>query len=136
MLNDLSAARLIAFPSRPTEVAVLSVYECPKDVPFPIARVFVINAMAATDRGAHAHYECQQLLVCLQGRVRVTLDDGRQRSTVVLENPEQGLLVPAGIWAEQHYEEKSILMVLASHGYDEADYIRDYSVYREFRAKD
>lgn len=131
-MNDI---QLLSFPMHASQGAVLSVYEYPKGVPFQIARVFVINAAEATERGAHAHYECQQLLVCLQGRVQVMLDDGQRRSTLMLESSGQGVLIPAGLWAEQRYEDKSILMVLASHSYNEADYIRDYAVYLQFKAQ-
>jgi len=41
--------------------------------------------------------------------------------------------VPPGIWAsEQGFSSGSICLVLASHGYDAEDYIRDYDEYLEY----
>ncbi len=133
MRAELGDVRHIDFPVMLSPGAVLSIYEYPSHVPFPIARVFVTNAESAIDRGDHAHRECQQLLVCVKGRVAVTVDDGRAKITAVLDEPGKGLLVPAGLWASQSYDAGAALMVLASHGYDEADYIRNYDDYLAYR---
>jgi UDP-2-acetamido-3-amino-2,3-dideoxy-glucuronate N-acetyltransferase len=133
MSAKLSDVRQIDFPQRLTPEAVLSIYGHPADVPFPITRVFVVNAIEAIDRGAHAHRECQQLLVCVNGKVLVTVDDGRDQAKVELKQAGQGLFIPAGLWAAQAYEAGAILMVMASHDYEEADYIRNYADYLVYR---
>lgn len=133
MRVELGDVRHIDFPQRLSPGAVLSIYEHPADVPFAIARVFVTNAESAILRGDHAHRECQQLLVCVHGRVSVTVDDGAKKMTAELDRPGKGLLIPAGLWASQAYDEGAVLMVMASHGYDEADYIRDYADYLQYR---
>ncbi len=44
------------------------------------------------------------------------------------DRPYYGVYVPPGIWAEElNFSSGSICLVLASHAYDESDYIRDYS---------
>ena len=49
---------------------------------------------------------------------------------------ERGILVPAGIWAEQRYRGPgTILMVLCDMRYDEADYIRDYDAFLRYRGE-
>lgn len=102
-------------------------------VPFPIKRVFTINAQQSCKRGLHAHKECAQLLVCLTGQCIVTCDDGKDRQSFTLESPEKGLLIPPSIWAEQEYEPNTILMVLTDQLYDESDYIRDYDQFLKYR---
>lgn len=61
------------------------------------------------------------------GALEVLLDDGKNKRTVQLNRPYYGLHVPPGIWAsEQGFSSGSICLVLASHKYNEADYVRSY----------
>ena len=85
------------------------------------------------DRGAHAHKKCHQFLIAASGSFEVALDDGINKRTVLLNRPFWGLHVPPGIWAsEQGFSSGSICLVLASHGYEEDDYIRDYDDYLKY----
>lgn len=97
-------------------------------VPFPINRVFYsYDIPGGEDRGAHAHKECHQFIIAASGAFEVVLDDGVNKRTVQLNRPFWGLHVPPGIWAsEQGFSSGSICLVLASHGYSEEDYIRNY----------
>lgn len=98
-------------------------------VPFPISRVFYsYDIPGGEDRGAHAHKECHQFIIAASGSFEVVLDDGVNKRTVSLNRPFWGLHVPPGIWAsEQGFSSGSICLVLASHGYSESDYIRNYN---------
>jgi uncharacterized RmlC-like cupin family protein len=100
-------------------------------VPFPINRVFYsYDIPGGEDRGAHAHKHCHQFIIAASGAFEVVLDDGTNRRTVTLNRPFWGLHVPPGIWAsEQSFSSGSICLVLASHGYEENDYIRNYEDY-------
>lgn len=100
-----------------------------KTVGFPIKRFYYIyNTMPGIPRGFHAHKKNEQFMVCLRGSVRVVMDDGLVRRVVKLDSPNQGLRIPAMIWHEMHgLDNESLLLVAASHDYDEADYIRTYS---------
>lgn len=97
-------------------------------VPFPVNRVFyTYDIPGGESRGAHAHRRCHQLIVAASGSFEVVLDDGKNKRTVMLNRPYWGLHVPPGIWAsEQEFSSGSICLVLASEGYEEDDYIRDY----------
>lgn len=103
-------------------------------VPFPINRVFYsYDIPGGEDRGAHAHKKCHQFIIAASGSFEVLLDDGINKRTVLLNRPFWGLHVPPGIWAsEQGFSSGSICLVLASDGYDEDDYIRDYDDYLDF----
>jgi dTDP-4-dehydrorhamnose 3,5-epimerase-like enzyme len=102
--------------------------EVDAELPFPPARFFVVYDVPSVEaRGAHAHRECAQFLVCLAGSVRAIVDDGSHREEYLLDSPDRGLLVPPMIWGTQYrYSADAVLLVLASHGYDGDDYIRDY----------
>ena len=82
----------------------------------------------------YAHKECHQFLIAASGSYEVVLDDGINKRTVLLNRPFYGLHVPPGIWAEeQGFSSGSICLVLASEGYSESDYIRDYNDFLEYR---
>lgn len=104
-------------------------------VPFDIKRVFYsYDIPGGEERGAHAHKECHQLLVAASGSFEVVLDDGINKRTVLLNRPFYGLHIPPGIWAaEQGFSSGSICLVLASHIYDEKDYIREYQEFLEYK---
>lgn len=99
------------------------------NLPFEIVRIFYLYDIPGGEaRGAHAHRECHQFLVAASGSFEVVLDDGYNKRTVTLNRPYFGLHIPPGIWAaEQGFSSGSICLVLTSHIYDEADYIRDYA---------
>lgn len=100
-------------------------------VPFSINRVFYsYDIPGGEDRGAHAHKRCHQFIIAASGAFEVVLDDGINKRTVTLNRPFWGLHVPPGIWAsEQGFSSGSICLVLASHEYEEEDYIRNYDDY-------
>jgi UDP-2-acetamido-3-amino-2,3-dideoxy-glucuronate N-acetyltransferase len=102
--------------------------EFSRHIPFKVVRLFTItNVPTYHFRGDHAHKECHQFLVCLQGSIRAVVDNGKQREEWVLDRPGLGMHIPPMIWGVQYaYAPNTVLLVLASHPYDEGDYIRDY----------
>ena len=106
-----------------------------KDIPFQINRVFYLyDIPGGEERGAHAHKECHQLLIAASGSFDIMLDDGKSKRTVTLNRPYMGLHIPPGIWAaEMGFSSGAICLVLASHKYDESDYIRDYNDFLNYK---
>jgi hypothetical protein len=102
------------------------------DLDFPLQRAFWIHGVpAGENRGHHAHRAARLLLVALAGGVDLLLDDGRDRATVRLDRPDRGMLVEPWVWHELHaFAPETVVLVLASTGYEEADYIRDYASFR------
>jgi dTDP-4-dehydrorhamnose 3,5-epimerase-like enzyme len=134
--NSLTDAgvSLVALPHHYEDNGDLVVIEALTHVPFRIARVFVVRAPPGAIRGQHAHKMCAQFLTCPTGRVEVVCDDGLNEATYVLDQPDVGLLVPAGIWSQQTYQaESSVLTVLCDRPYEAHDYIRDYEEFRAYR---
>ncbi|TFB91272.1 isomerase [Cryobacterium algoricola] len=102
-------------------------------IPFTPERFFVVYDVPSTElRGAHAHRQCEQFLVCLSGSVNAIVDDGVNRAEYVLDRPDLGLYMPSMTWGTQYrYSENAVLLVLASHLYDGSDYIREYGEFVE-----
>ncbi len=104
-----------------------------KDVnlPFEIKRVYYIWGTAEkVVRGKHAHRKLEQVIVCISGSCDFVLDNGKERVTVHLNSPSQGLYIKHNIWREfTNFSPDCVVMVLASEHYDEADYIRNYETF-------
>lgn len=97
-------------------------------VPFEIKRAYwVYDVPGGESRGGHAHKQLRQLVVALSGSFHVTLDNGRERETILLNHPWQGLLIETNTWRTlDDFSSGAVCMVLASEHYDAADYIEDY----------
>ena len=95
-------------------------------LPFMPQRIFYLyDIPAGESRGAHAHKECHQLLVAVAGSFEVVTEDGTSKMKYYLNQPNQGLHIPPGIWAaEVNFSGGAICLVLASEEYTESDYIR------------
>lgn len=112
----------------------LSVIEAETDVPFEIKRVYYLYNVPEVARGAHAHKVLQQLLVATSGSVHITLDDGHEKKTFILDKPWKGLQIVPGLWRDMtDFSGGAVLMVLASEHYQEEDYIRDYDEFLKYK---
>lgn len=113
----------------------LTVIENFKSVPFDVKRTYYLyDIPGGESRGGHAHRGLYQLIVAVSGSFTVTLDDGEVKRTFFLNRPYQGLMVVPGIWRTlDEFSSGSVCMVLASEGYSEDDYIRNYDDFMEFR---
>jgi dTDP-4-dehydrorhamnose 3,5-epimerase-like enzyme len=130
----MDKVRLINFPYCQEDNGDLVVIQGMNDsVPFHISRVFNVRADKDSIRGQHAHSECTQLLVCTNGSIEVSCDDGEIQSVHILNKPYMGLLILPGVWAEQKYlENSSILTVLCDQPFNEEEYIRNYDEFKKY----
>lgn len=125
----------IDFPSRGDDRGGLVALEIGRDknIPFEVRRVYYIyQTEQYVSRGFHAHRNLQQVAICVNGRCRIVLDDGKRREEAWLDSPLRGLLIGNMVWRELHdFSPDCVVLVLASEHYDEADYIRSYDEFRE-----
>jgi len=104
-------------------------------IPFDVKRVYYLyDVPGGESRGAHAHKALYQLLIAASGSFSVTLDDGRDKRTILLNRPYQGLLIVPGIWRTiDDFSSGSVCLCLASRLYEPDDYIRDYQEFLSYR---
>jgi dTDP-4-dehydrorhamnose 3,5-epimerase-like enzyme len=104
-------------------------------LPFEVKRVYYLyDVPAGEERGGHAHRELQQIVVAASGAFDVLLNDGTNKKIVHLDRPFIGLHIVPGIWRELlNFSSGAVCLVLASHKYDEKDYIRDYRDFLEYK---
>lgn len=113
----------------------LTVVENNKTVPFEVKRTYYLyDVPGGESRGGHAHKALSQLIIAASGSFTVTLNDGKVKRTFVLNRPYQGLYVVPGIWRTlDDFSSGAVCMVLASEGYDECDYIRNYDEFITYK---
>lgn len=124
----MSLVNFIELPNLGDERGGLVVLESQKNIPFEIKRIYYIFNTQNKPRGFHAHKELEQIMFCLKGECSVLLDNGKEKKTIKIDKPNQGLVIDPMIWHEMHnFSDDCVLLVLASEYYDESDYIRDYN---------
>jgi len=114
------------------EAGNITVVENGNNIPFEVKRIYYLyDVPGGETRGGHAHYELEQFIIAASGSFDVILDDGKNRKRVTLNRPNLALHIVPGLWRElDDFSSGSISLVLASHEYDEKDYIRDYSEFK------
>ena len=117
------------------ETGNITVVENGPNVPFEVKRVYYLyDVPSGVERGGHAHYELEQYIIAASGSFDVILDDGVNRRSISLNRPNLALHIVPGLWRSlDNFSSGSICMVLASHVYDESDYIREYSQFKKLR---
>lgn len=108
------------------------------ELPFALKRVYYLYDVPGGEaRGGHAHKALQQFIVAASGSFDLIVDDSATKRTFHLNRPYIGVFMPAGLWRElNNFSSGSICLVLASEPYDEQDYIRDYSTFKNWKAID
>lgn len=127
-----NGSQLLDFPKLTDERGSLTFLEGSEHVPFDIRRVYYIYDVPKNQtRGEHAHEDLDQVLVAVSGQFKVEIDDGRSRTTVTLDSPDEGLYLTGLTWREMRaFSEHAVCLVLASDYYDEDDYVHNYEEFQ------
>lgn len=125
--------RLIELPKITDPRGNLTAIEANQHVPFAIKRVYyVYDIPGGESRGGHAHKLQQEFIIAVSGSFDAILDDGMHKQKYHLNRSYYGLYVPWLIWRElDNFSTGSVCLVLVSHHFDEADYVRDYNDFIE-----
>ncbi len=101
-------------------------------IPFEVKRIFFVNNVPKnTVRGNHAHFKTKQILICLTGKIELTLDYGNNKVLHILNQYEQ-ILIPELVWDYIKFkEENTSILVLCSSIFDPNDYIGNYEEFIE-----
>ena len=134
-VND---ARIIKFPIFKDKRGSLTFIEELKNIPFNISRIYYLfDIRKGASRGSHAHKLNEGLLISIVGEFKVEIDDGFQKKLFHLNKPNEGLYIPKMIWRNLFdFSDNALCLALASHEYDENEYIRDYDSFLNMVIKD
>jgi WxcM-like, C-terminal. len=127
--SSIYNCNVLELPKVHNRAGNITVVEPHIHIPFDVKRTYYLyDVPGGESRGGHAHYELSQLIIAASGSFDILLDDGLNKKTVTLNRPYFGLYIVPGIWRELiNFSSGAICLVLASHKYDEADYIRNYA---------
>jgi dTDP-4-dehydrorhamnose 3,5-epimerase-like enzyme len=123
--------RMIKFKKISDNYGSLVPVEADADVPFNIKRVYYIFGVEKeVRRGFHSHSRLHQVLICLNGSIKILLKTPDEQKIIELNDESEGLYIGPMIWREMYdFSEGSTLLVLANEHYDEKEYIRKYDNY-------
>ncbi len=133
--SRISVCKLLDLPKIHAETGDITAINNLEIIPFITKRVYYLYDIPnRADRGAHAHKELIQLVVAVSGSFDIELYDGLDKIKYTLNQPDKGLLIVPGIWRNlDNFSAGGICLVLASHEYDERDYIRDYKLFLNYK---
>ncbi len=117
------------------EDGLLVIGESGKNVPIPFKRFYFISNLSGrtSARGKHAHKRQEQYIFCLTGSFDLGLDDGEQKQTIRMKDPQCGIRLGAGLWhTMENFSDDCLIGVIADDYYDASDYIRDYDEFKKW----
>jgi dTDP-4-dehydrorhamnose 3,5-epimerase-like enzyme len=129
----LDGVRIIDLPKVADPRGNLTVIESGQTIPFEIKRVYYLyDVPGGSERGGHAHKKLEQFILAMSGSFDIVLSQGTARHRFHLNRSYYGLYVPRMIWRElDNFSSGAVCLVLASEHFDEADYYRDETEFRE-----
>ena len=130
----MSLGKIIELPRITDPRGNLTVAEENRNIPFDIKRVYWLYDVPGGEcRGGHAHKQIKEILIAVSGSFHVTLDNGKEMQTFLLNHPYQGLLIDTKTWRTlDDFSSGAVCVVLASDFYDENDYIYDYNDFLQY----
>ena len=130
----MSLGKIIELPRITDPRGNLTVAEADKNIPFDIKRVYWLYDVPGGEcRGGHAHKQIKEILIAVSGSFHITLDNGKEKQTFLLNHPYQGLLIDTKTWRTlDDFSSGAVCVVLASDFYDENDYIYDYNDFLQY----
>lgn len=134
--SRLADCRIVELPRHVHPNGSLTEVENTADALFDIKRVFYLyDVPGDAERGGHSHHQALELIVAAAGSFDVTLTDGHDTRTFTLNRPYRALYIPAGIWRSlDNFSSGSVCLVLTSETYSEADYVRDFEIFKSLTA--
>ena len=133
--TEASIGKIISLQKMVDPRGNLSIAEGMKDIPFNISRVYwTYDVPSGAYRGGHAHKHCREFIIAVSGSFTVTLDNGRDKQSFLLNHPYQGLLVETDTWRTlDDFSSGAVCLVLAEDPFEEDDYIREYTEFLNYK---
>lgn len=134
-LKSIEDVKVIEVPTFDDHRGKLCFLENTLSMPFDIKRIYYVFDVPSTgERGGHAHLNTEHVFIGLGGSCSLYLSDGTKEKEFTLNDPTKAVYAPAMMWRTLNcFTENASCLVLASKGYIEEDYIRDFKSFQELR---
>lgn len=115
------------------EIGFLIPLEKNFNLPFEVKRIFYSYDVPFTsNRGAHAYYNTEQVLICVSGSLKIKCSDKNSEAVYELNKHDEALYISPHVWRTTfEHSPDAVLLVLSSLEHNEEDYIRDYDKFME-----
>ena len=98
---------------------------------FNVKNFFIISANKNKVRGNHAHKKSRQILILVNGKVQIELENRNKKQKIIYSNSKYFFDIPKMTWLKLTFLEKSCLFCLSTEKFIENEYIREYSVFKK-----
>lgn len=131
--NGNLAWEIRRYPNIISETGCLGVLEFGNEIDFSVKRMFFLrNIDKDAVRGLHAHEELKQVILCLKGSFKLTLDNGQVREEISMVADDRCVFVDGKVWREmESFSEDAVMLVLCDREYRFDKVIRDYKVFEK-----
>ena len=137
-INDCAIIDLPTFTDQRGSLSLVDSEVAAKLLPFKPERIFwIYGTQASTVRGQHAHRSCWEMVSAVSGSFRLTLSDGREEKTFLLDSPCKGVIIPPMVWCRLYdFAPGTVCLALASDDYDADGYINDFEQFKNDTSND
>lgn len=110
----------------------LTAVEGTLDIPFEIKRIFYIHHIV-NNRGGHAHIDTDQVLIPIQGRLKVRLFNGKESEEYFMNDCTKGLYIPKLYFTDMYdFTPETVCLVLSSTHYDIGKSLRSMDAFMSY----
>jgi dTDP-4-dehydrorhamnose 3,5-epimerase-like enzyme len=131
-LSFMNNALLINFTVNSDSRGSLVAIEGGKTLDFTLCRIFYMYGLnPGTVRGRHANRETTMCFIALNGSCKISVDNGREKETFLLNDPSRGLICRPITWKEMgDFSSDCVLMAACNTNYNADEYIFDYETFK------
>ena len=110
--------QIIRFPKFQDQRGSLIPFELDESFPFLVKRVYLVTGENEATRGAHAHKIESELFLVTSGSVEITLNNGNNEETILLNDSQTSVFVPTNCWHEfNNFSKDAVLLCFSSTHY-------------------
>jgi hypothetical protein len=119
------------FPYYKDNDGSLGVLEYFKDFDFLVKRIFFLrDCKEYSKRGAHAHVELKQIMICLSGGFDLKLDAIKAKTKIQIQADNSYLFLDGKVWREMtNFKSNTVILVLCDREYQYDEVINDYDFF-------
>lgn len=103
-------------------------------LPFVAKRIFWITDIPqGAERGGHMHLSCTEAVFAVAGSFDIDIDDGRQRVTLHLASPDEGVVIAPKTWCRLYnFGAGTVCVACCDELYDPSGYVNDYEEFKSW----
>ena len=97
-----------------------------------IKNAFVVSANKNFLRGGHAHKKASQFIVCLEGKIKISITSKLSTSIVILKESEKKIVfIKPHNWVEIKFLNKGKILVFSTEEYKKNEYINNFKYFQK-----